>query len=43
VSPARTAIGLVGAGIFSLIAVRRSRRKQARAGRPAARAFARPF
>src|SRR6476620_4203417 len=27
VSPARTAIGLVGAGIFSLIAMRRSRRK----------------
>lgn len=31
VSPARTAIGLIGAGIFSLVAMRRSRRKQARA------------
>ncbi len=29
VSPARTAIGLVGAGVFSLIAMRRSRRRQA--------------
>lgn len=30
VSPSRTAIGLVGAGIFSLIAMRRSRRRAAR-------------
>lgn len=30
VSPARTAIGLVGAGIFSLVAMRRSRRTQRR-------------
>ena len=43
VSPARTAIGLVGAGIFSLIAMRRARRRQARGSRPAARPFARPF
>jgi hypothetical protein len=33
VSPARTAIGLVGAGLFSLIAMRRSRRRQARTAR----------
>lgn len=29
VSPARTAIGLVGAGVFSLIALRRARRREA--------------
>ena len=34
VSPARTAIGLIGAGIFSLIAMRRSRRKAGRAAFP---------
>jgi len=34
VSPSRTAIGLVGAGIFSLIVMRRSRRKQGRRARP---------
>jgi hypothetical protein len=34
VSPARTAIGLVGAGIFSLVAMRRSRRRTSRAARP---------
>ncbi|MGE4176881.1 MAG: hypothetical protein AB7G65_13650 [Thermoleophilia bacterium] len=34
VSPTRTAIGLVGAGVFSLIAVRRSRRRHARDARP---------
>lgn len=28
VSPSRTAIGLIGAGLFSLIALRRSRRKE---------------
>jgi len=33
VSPARTAIGLIGAGIFSLVAMRRSRRRQARGAR----------
>jgi hypothetical protein len=33
VSPTRTAIGLIGAGIFSLIALRRSQRRAA-AGRP---------
>jgi hypothetical protein len=43
VSPARTAIGLVGAGIFSLIAMRRARRRQGRAVRPASRPFASPF
>jgi hypothetical protein len=30
VSPSRTAIGLIGAGLFSLVALRRSRRKAAR-------------
>jgi hypothetical protein len=37
VSPTRTAIGLIGAGLFSLIALRRGRRKRARAAaaRPA--------
>ena len=35
VSPARTAIGLVGAGVFSLVAMRRSRRKAARGARTA--------
>lgn len=35
VSPARTAIGLVGAGLFSLIAMRRSRRRTARGLRTA--------
>jgi hypothetical protein len=35
VSPTRTAIGLIGAGIFSLIALRRSRRRPAAAARPA--------
>jgi hypothetical protein len=35
VSPTRTAIGLVGAGLFSLIALRRSRRRGARGLRPA--------
>jgi hypothetical protein len=34
VSPARTAIGLVGAGLFSLIAMRRSRRKTTRPRTP---------
>lgn len=34
VSPARTAIGLLGAGLFSLIAMRRARRRSAR-GAPA--------
>jgi hypothetical protein len=34
ISPTRTAIGLVGAGIFSLIAMRRARRRQARGMRP---------
>lgn len=34
VSPTRTAIGLVGAGLFSLIALRRSRRKAPRGLRP---------
>jgi hypothetical protein len=34
ISPTRTAIGLVGAGVFSLIAMRRARR---RASRPARR------
>jgi hypothetical protein len=28
VSPARTAIGLIGAGVFSLIALRRARRRE---------------
>ena len=35
VSPARTAIGLVGAGLFSLIAMRRSRRRTSRGLRTA--------
>ncbi len=30
VSPSRTAIGLIGAGLFSLVALRRSRRRAAR-------------
>ena len=34
VSPARTAIGLVGAGVFSLVAMRRSRRRTGRGARP---------
>ncbi len=34
VSPARTAIGLIGAGIFSLIAMRRARRRRSRTTRP---------
>jgi len=34
VSPTRTAIGLVGAGIFSLVAMRRSRRRKPRAAPP---------
>ena len=34
VSPTRTAIGLVGAGVFSLIAMRRSRRRGSRPARP---------
>jgi len=35
VSPTRTAMGLVGAGLFSLIALRRSRRRGPRGLRPA--------
>jgi hypothetical protein len=35
ISPARTAIGLVGAGIFSLIAMRRARRTASRSRRHA--------
>ena len=35
VSPTRTAIGLVGAGLFSLIALRRSRRRGTQGLRPA--------
>lgn len=31
VSPARTALGLIGAGVFCLISLRRSRRRDARA------------
>lgn len=34
VSPTRTAIGLIGAGLFSLIALRRSGRREARGPRP---------
>lgn len=34
VSPARTAIGLIGAGLFSLVALRRSRRRAAAGSRP---------
>ncbi len=34
VSPTRTAIGLIGAGIFSLIALRRSQRRAAAGPRP---------
>jgi hypothetical protein len=34
VSPTRTAIGLIGAGIFSLIALRRSRRRAEAVARP---------
>ncbi len=32
VSPTRTAIGLIGAGLFSLVALRRSRRRAAPSG-----------
>lgn len=33
VSPARTAIGLIGAGLFSLVSLRRGRRRRGRPGR----------